>query len=116
MTKAGEDLHQKWNKLTDRDWVAAHVPRFVEIRPHYLAYEEFLGRLLKEACSKLAPLAIIQTRTKDIPSFAEKILRKRKRYTNSTDGLPSDPLARITDLCGGLSTLIRVIARMSASA
>jgi ppGpp synthetase/RelA/SpoT-type nucleotidyltranferase len=101
MTRAGDDLHQEWNKLTDRDWVAVHVPRFVEIRPRYQAYEEFLSGLLTEACSKLAPLAIVQTRTKDIPSFAEKILRKRKRYTNSTEGIPPDPLARITDLCGG---------------
>jgi ppGpp synthetase/RelA/SpoT-type nucleotidyltranferase len=101
MTRAGDDLHLQWNKLTDRDWVALHVPRFVETRPRYQVYEEFLGGLLTEACRKLAPRAIVQTRTKGIPSFAEKILRKHKRYTNSTDGLPPDPLARITDLCGG---------------
>jgi ppGpp synthetase/RelA/SpoT-type nucleotidyltranferase len=101
MTRAGDDLYQAWNKLSDRDWVAVQVPRFVEIRPRYLALEEFLVGLLTDACGNLAPLAIVQTRTKEIASFAEKILRKRKRYTHATDGLPPDPLARITDLCGG---------------
>ncbi|NIR32222.1 MAG: (p)ppGpp synthetase, partial [Gammaproteobacteria bacterium] len=42
--------------------------------------------------------AIVRTRAKKIPSFAEKTLRKRHKYSN--------PVEEFTDLCGG-----RVIAR-----
>ena len=57
---------------------------------------------------RTAPLALIEARAKSVPSFAEKILRKRKAYMHPKGGLSADPLARMTDLCGG-----RVIAQTS---
>ena len=88
--------------------MALQVPRFVAIRPRYLLYAEFLQAVLKQGCDRLAPLALIEARAKSIPSFAEKILRKRKAYMHPKGALSADPLARMTDLCGG-----RVIAQTS---
>ena len=52
---------KKWNQLGDNEWVATHVQRFEpDIRKNYLDYEDFLNEVLKEACRKLAPLAIIE--------------------------------------------------------
>lgn len=96
-------------KLDDQAWVKLHVPRFDQLLPCYLAYEKFLNDLLKEFCRRVAPLAIVQARAKGVPSFADKILRKRKAYTDPTNPLPPDPLVRLTDLCGG-----RVITQTSA--
>lgn len=96
-------------KLTDQAWVELHVPRFDSLRPRYLAYEKFLNDVLKDFCRRVAPLAIVQARAKGVPSFAEKILRKRKAYVDPADQLPPDPLVRLTDLCGG-----RVITQTSA--
>ena len=90
-----------WPTLPAADWVALHVPRFTKIRCHYETYERFLRDVLQEACRKLAPLAIVDTRTKGVPSFANKILRKHALYVDPKDPLPPDPLLRITDLCGG---------------
>ncbi len=79
--------------LSDAEWVALHVPRLAAIRPRYLAYADFLQAVLKHGCGKLAPLALIETRAKSIPSFAEKILRKRTAYMQPKGSLPADPLA-----------------------
>lgn len=87
--------------LTDERWIALHVPRFKKIRPRYEDYAGFLEAVLKEACLKFAPLAIVNARAKDLTSFAEKSLRKRALYTDPKDPLPPDPLVRMTDLCGG---------------
>ena len=91
----------RWASLTDEQWIALHVPRFKQVQPHYRAYGEFLEAVLKEICRRLVPLAIVNTRTKGVPSFAEKILRKKAQYTDPTVPLPPDPLIRMTDLCGG---------------
>jgi ppGpp synthetase/RelA/SpoT-type nucleotidyltranferase len=103
-----DDL-KKWNRLGEVEWVKLHVSRFSKIRQRYGQYEQFLKDVLKDACRKLAPLAIIEARTKSIPSFAEKILRKKALYTDPRDPLPPDPLVRVTDLCGG-----RVITQTSS--
>jgi ppGpp synthetase/RelA/SpoT-type nucleotidyltranferase len=92
--------------LSDAQWVALHVPRFRDARPRYEVYEQFIKAVLKEACRRRAPLAIVEARAKGIESFAEKILRKRKGYVDPKSPLPPDPLLRMTDLCGG-----RVITR-----
>ena len=107
MTQAREEI-EKWAALSDEDWVALQVPRFAAIRPRCLLYAEFLQALLKQGCARFAPLALIEARAKSVPSFAEKILRKRKLYMRPKGTLPADPLARMTDLCGG-----RVIAQTS---
>ena len=65
----------KLAELSDEQWVALHVPRFLEIRPRYLQYADFLKAVIQNGSNRLAPLAIIEARAKSIPSFAEKILR-----------------------------------------
>jgi ppGpp synthetase/RelA/SpoT-type nucleotidyltranferase len=107
MTQTREEI-EKWATLSDEGWVALQVPRFVAIRPRYSLYAESLQSLLKLGCAKFAPLALIEARVKIVPSFAEKILRKRKLYMRPKGTLPADPLARLTDLCGG-----RVITQTS---
>lgn len=87
--------------LSDSEWVKTHVPRFDRIRPRYLAYQSFLDAVLREFSRMAAPLAIVQARAKGVPSFAEKILRKRQDYMDPANPLPPDPLLRLTDLCGG---------------
>ncbi len=91
MTETNEQI-QRWAALSDEEWVALQVPRFVAIRPRYLAYADFLRAVLKQGCEKLAPLSIIEARAKGIPSFAEKILRKRQSYMHPKGTLPVDPL------------------------
>ncbi len=107
MTETREEI-EKWAALSDEAWVELQVPRFVAIRPRYLRFAEFLEAVLKEGCARTAPLALIEARAKSVPSFAEKILRKRKAYMHPKGGLSADPLTRMTDLCGG-----RVIAQTS---
>ena len=107
MTESNEEL-QRWAALSDEEWVALQVPRFVAIRPRYLTYADFMRAVLRQGCEKPAPLAIIEARAKGIASFAEKILRKRQSYMHRKGTLPVDPLARMTDLCGA-----RVIAQTS---
>lgn len=87
--------------LDDSAWLGTHVPRFAAARPRYEAYERFLGDVLRAFCGRVAPLAIVQARAKGIPSFAEKILRKRALYAAPAENLAPDPLVRLTDLCGG---------------
>ncbi|HRJ08569.1 MAG TPA: RyR domain-containing protein [Prosthecobacter sp.] len=97
-----------WPRLSDPDWVALHAPRFTELRPRFESCAAALTAVLNMARKKLAVEAIIQVRAKEVPSFAEKILRKRDGYSKPKPGLPPDPLARLTDLCGG-----RVICQTS---
>ncbi|MGZ4892308.1 MAG: RyR domain-containing protein, partial [Halobacteriota archaeon] len=52
-----------------------------------------LDEILSELAKRYAPLAIVQTRSKSLSSFAEKIIRKRAEV--------SDPVNEFTDLCGG---------------
>lgn len=95
--------------LTNEQWVALHVPRLAKIVPAYVEYETFLKKALRQMTDRLAPLAVVEARAKGVPSFAEKILRKRNTYQMPSDLLPPDPLVRITDLCGG-----RVICQTAA--
>ncbi len=81
-----------------RSWVRDQVTRYGSVQHRYQGFAETLHAILARAASELAPLAIVQTRAKSIPSFAGKILRKR--------GESPDPVNQFTDLCGG-----RVIAR-----
>ncbi len=91
----------KWRGLSDVKWVAVHIPRFERVRARFEKYQAFLETVLEKACQKIAPLAVIEGRTKSVSSFAEKILRKRKRYEDDAENaLPPDPMLRVTDLCG----------------
>ena len=58
-------------------------------------YERFaaaLERVLREACERAVPEAVIQARAKTLSSFAEKCVRKWEKYKN--------PSRQLTDLCG----------------
>jgi ppGpp synthetase/RelA/SpoT-type nucleotidyltranferase len=83
---------RKWSSLSPADWVALHVPRFRSERRYYQRYAVKLKAILDIAVPKLAPMALVEARAKTVPSFAEKILRKRPLY--------KDPLLDMTDLCG----------------
>jgi ppGpp synthetase/RelA/SpoT-type nucleotidyltranferase len=98
----------KYIDVPDKEWVAVHAPRFREVRGAFVAYEGFLKDVLKAACRKIAPLAIVEARAKGVPSFSEKIIRKRPLYIGPPYPPDPDPLVRMTDLCGG-----RVIAQTS---
>ncbi len=104
-------------ELSDEKWVALHVPRFKKVRRRYVEYSQFLETALKEISRKHAPLAIVNVRPKSIPSFAEKILRKRVLYTDPKDLQPPDPLVRMTDLCGGrvITQTAQQVERVCAS-
>jgi len=67
------------------------IKQFTKERIVYETYAKTLEKILNEAAKIYAPLSIIQTRAKNVSSFAEKIIRKNK-YKN--------PLKDITDLCG----------------
>jgi ppGpp synthetase/RelA/SpoT-type nucleotidyltranferase len=79
----------------EQQWVHQQIAAYRQVYPRYANTARVLQQVLEKASKQYAPLAIIQTRPKAIPSFTEKAIRKKKavRY--------SDPLARMTDLCGG---------------
>ncbi len=79
-------------------WLGAQVRRYKRLHPRYVRYAALLDAVLRDATQRLAPLAIVQTRPKSVASFAEKALRKQRKYP--------DPVHEFTDLCGA-----RVIAR-----
>jgi len=77
----------------DHTWLENQVDIYSNQEfPRYLRYSEVLERILKEACEKYEILGIVMARTKTIPSFAEKIIRKSDKY--------GDPVHQLTDLCG----------------
>lgn len=78
---------------TDDTWFDTQVDAFAAIRPDYEIFATHLRGILEQAARSLGVSAIIQVRAKAIPSFAEKILRKKGKYT--------DPVHQLTDLCGG---------------
>lgn len=61
--------------------------------PAYETFARALKRVLENACRISIPEAIVQTRPKDISSFAAKWVLKYDRYP--------DPIEDMTDLCGG---------------
>jgi ppGpp synthetase/RelA/SpoT-type nucleotidyltranferase len=79
-------------------WLDAQVDRYTRARPRYQQYASFLDAALRDLTASVAPLAIVQSRTKAVDSFAEKALRKRRQI--------ADPIHEFTDLCG-----VRVITR-----
>src|SRR4029077_11553026 len=60
-------------------------------RSRYQAYAKSLREILVLATAGMGPHLIVQARAKSVPSFAEKALRKRDKY--------SDPVHQLTDLC-----------------
>lgn len=79
----------------DHQWAREQIEAYRQTYPRYTRMAQVLQQVLDKATKHIAPLAILQTRPKAIPSYAEKAIRKKKagRYSN--------PLVRMTDLCGG---------------
>jgi len=78
--------------MVDMDRFRSQIEAFREVRPVYEAFREVLSAVLQQVARDLGILAIVETRTKTIPSFAEKIVRKTRH---------ADPVSQLTDLCGG---------------
>jgi ppGpp synthetase/RelA/SpoT-type nucleotidyltranferase len=79
-------------------WFEDQVTQFKSVRPRYQQCATALESILEHATRALGVAALVQARPKTVPSFAEKVLRKRDKYR--------DPLRQLTDLCGA-----RVIAQ-----
>jgi len=76
----------------DSKWHREQVKLFKQLQPEYETYAKVLENVLKAAGDIYAPLCIVQSRAKSIPSFAEKAIRKAHKY--------KEPTVQITDLCG----------------
>ena len=68
------------------------VGEYTAVRPIYHVFSEVLQSTLSEATRSMGVEAIVQARTKEIASFAEKMIRKQEKYP--------DPVSQLTDLCG----------------
>ena len=94
-----KSLEEERTSVPSVDLISKQVAKFKYVRSRYVEFADLLEYIFKDAVKKHAPLAIIQSRPKDIASFAEKITRK-------WEGLKTDnPVTEFTDLCGA-----RVIA------
>ena len=78
---------------SDRQWACEQIEKYRALHARYASLARVLQQVLEKASKQYAPLAIVQTRPKSLPSFAEKAIRKKIKYRN--------PLMRMTDLCGG---------------
>ncbi len=79
----------------EHEWPQQQIEAYRQVYPRYKLMAQVLQQVLEKGCKQISPLAILQTRPKAIPSFGEKAIRKKKA------GRYSDPLMRMTDLCGG---------------
>ena len=57
-------------------------------------YRDFLEQVLRRACKRMMPYAVVEARVKEMPSFAEKIVRKQEKYHRDPNTYD------ITDRCG----------------
>ena len=76
----------------DKDWVETQVKEYTAVFPRYEEYSKVLYTILKSVMKKTAPMSIIQTRSKTIPSFTKKAIKKSETRKN--------PVREFTDLCG----------------
>ncbi|KKM66910.1 hypothetical protein LCGC14_1476420 [marine sediment metagenome] len=85
--------------LGDREWVHSWIQWYGVRRPRYVVYSRILEAVLKAGAKRHAPLAIVQTRAKDVAGYAGKLQRQLTKYRQTDDrGRLKHPL---TDLCGG---------------
>jgi ppGpp synthetase/RelA/SpoT-type nucleotidyltranferase len=68
-----------------------HIRDFEKVHKDYVKFAKVLKEILEKAASLYAPNGVVQTRAKEINSFAEKLIRKDKYIR---------PLEEINDLCG----------------
>jgi len=76
----------------DMHWFDEQVASFERQKPLYEEFSRLLQDILERAVRSLGIAAIIQVRAKEVPSFAEKCLRKQDKYVR--------PVDQFTDLCG----------------
>ncbi|EOD9423239.1 TPA: hypothetical protein I7172_21985 [Vibrio vulnificus] len=70
-----------------------YIENYKKVYPNYVAYTQRVHLLLEELLKQNGiKYHLVESRAKDIESFAEKILRPTKNYT--------DPMNQITDLSG----------------
>jgi len=86
---------EAYRQISEQQWARDQIKAYRFVFQRYSTFAQQLQQILEKATKQFAAQAIIQTRPKSIPSFAEKAIRKKKvgRY--------DDPLMRMTDLCGG---------------
>jgi ppGpp synthetase/RelA/SpoT-type nucleotidyltranferase len=79
--------------LEDIEWADKQVEAYSLRYDSYKNYSKVLEDVLQQIVDQIAPQSIVQTRPKEIASFANKIWRKREQFKN--------PVNQFTDLCGG---------------
>ncbi|RJQ83190.1 MAG: hypothetical protein C4519_07215 [Desulfobacteraceae bacterium] len=84
----------------DQRKIREQVTAYTAIRPVYEEFVSYLWQLFTMATKRLRIITMISGRAKGIPNFAEKAIRKQKRYP--------DPVNMFDDLCG-----VRVIVNFS---
>ncbi len=77
---------------TPEEHIKKQIEAYSSERAHYVCYAEALRKVFETACKLAVPTAIVQSRAKDVSSFAEKSARKADKY--------KDPVHDFTDLCG----------------
>jgi ppGpp synthetase/RelA/SpoT-type nucleotidyltranferase len=75
----------------DMDAFKRQAEAYAAVRPQYQVFAEVLQEILSQATRDLGLVAIVQSRAKAVPSFAEKTIRRRDKYP--------DPLNQMKDLC-----------------
>ena len=82
----------KRSKVFDPDWYENQIERYRAIHPDYVLLAEALQKALEKLQNIISSPILIQTRSKTLASFAEKIQRAGRHYV--------DPLEELPDLCG----------------
>jgi ppGpp synthetase/RelA/SpoT-type nucleotidyltranferase len=75
------------------EWAKEQISQLQSRADGYRLLAVTLQDVLKSAARRLSPYAIVETRPKSVPSFAEKIHRKAGEH--------DDPVNQLTDLAGG---------------
>jgi len=73
-------------------FIAGQVDAYKKVRDVYIVFAEILRSILHQTVKDLGISAIVEGRAKELPSFAEKCIRKRDEYP--------DPVNMLTDLTG----------------
>ena len=79
--------------MKENDAYKAHIDGFKKLRQEYSRLAPVIQSALEGICANLELHPIVGVRVKTLESFAEKIRRPGKSY--------HDPLAEVTDFCGG---------------
>ncbi len=85
----------------DKDFVQEKVSAYHSLHKTYVTYEKHLATIMGIVCKRLMPYAIVESRTKTIASYAEKVVRKQHKF-DTVKGYD------ITDPCG-----VRVVTQTS---